>query len=223
VPDLISRRHFLLFGAASLGGATCACPYRARAAAETRAVALVVLGPAPPAKAVELASAATSSIYGFEVRAFDRRALPRRAYFRPGRRYRAEILLDELGRGVPGWATRVVGVTATDISTTTPPYPDWGILGLANIGGAACVVSSARCGRGTKTVLHAAQRFAKVVVHELGHALGLPHCTVTAGGLMEDAGGTVFTTDTEKDVCGTCRLKLARLGHPLPPEGPLPW
>ncbi|HVU05778.1 MAG TPA: hypothetical protein VHE30_28715 [Polyangiaceae bacterium] len=213
----VSRRSFLRFGVLLAAGTR---PARADAA---RTLGVVVLGPAPPALAMELAERAVRGVYGYDVRVVERRALPKRARYRGTGRPRAEILLEELARVVPSGVDRILGVTAADISTTKPPYPDWGILGLANLGGRTAVVSSARTRRGTHTSREAAQRFGKVVVHELGHSLGLPHCTVTPGCIMEDAGGTVFATDLERDLCATCRGKLASLGHPPDGDGRLPW
>ena len=39
-----------------------------------------------------------------------------------------------------------------------------------------------------------AERFSKVVIHELGHALGLSHCE-TPGCVMRDAEGKISTVD----------------------------
>jgi hypothetical protein len=41
---------------------------------------------------------------------------------------------------------------------------------------------------------------------------------------MEDARGTVFTTDREYDLCPDCRLRLRQVGYALTgPEVPIPW
>jgi archaemetzincin len=47
------------------------------------------------------------------------------------------------------------------------------------------------------------ERLWKIAIHELGHTLGLEHCP-TSGCIMEDAHGTVKTTDREKELCSSC-------------------
>ncbi len=101
----------------------------------------------------------------------------------------------------------MLGLTSADISTTKPPHEDWGILGLASVGGQACVLSSFRCRGRSKGPAHAVERLAKTAVHELGHTFGLEHC-LNRGCLMEDGGGSVLTIDRETDLCGECRSKL---------------
>ncbi|HEY0866769.1 MAG TPA: matrixin family metalloprotease [Fimbriimonas sp.] len=120
--------------------------------------------------------------------------LPRKAYYAPRNRYRAETLLDHLGRKPYG---HVIGLTRRDISTTHGPHIDWGIFGLGSCPGKACVVSTFRLG-GRK------DRLAKVVVHEFGHTLGLPHCP-TPKCLMNDARGRAATVDAETGFCDDCR------------------
>jgi archaemetzincin len=140
--------------------------------------------------------------------------LPKRAYYRPRGRYRAEILLEvlaELARQRTERTERILGLTSVDISTSKPPHEDWGILGLASVGGQACVLSSFRCQRRAKSSAHAVTRLAKTAVHELGHTFGLEHCP-NRGCLMEDGGGSVLTTDRETDLCSACRGKLTARG-----------
>ncbi len=185
-------------------------------------VVLVPLGGALPALAVREAAQAIRAIYGFAVSLAPGRPLPSWAYYRPRRRYRAGKLLDYLrSLKLPG-AFRVVGVTAVDISTTKGRHRDWGIMGLAPRPGRVCVVSLFRCRRGAKSAAQTAHRFAKTVVHELGHTLGLDHCP-TRGCLMEDARGTNRTTDGEWDLCCRCRARLRGQGYRLPEATNLPW
>ena len=122
--------------------------------------------------------------------------LPASAYYEPRRRYRAERLTEFLSarfnaRPPP---VRVLGLTARDISTTRDPYPDWGILGLADIGGRAAVVSSFRMRRRARSPRHALWRMTTTAVHEVGHVLGLDHCEEPRC-LMRDAEGTMDTVD----------------------------
>nr|HMR10786.1 zinc-dependent metalloprotease family protein [Polyangiaceae bacterium] len=147
--------------------------------------------------------------------------LPKAAYYSPRRRYRAEKLLSFLEKRAPADASRVLGITAVDISTTKKPYKDWGVLGLANVDGSSCVMSSFRCKRKAKNAEHARQRFGKVAVHEIGHTFGLSHCP-NRGCLMEDAKGSVLTSDREYDLCADCRQKLIRRGYSLASGDP-PW
>jgi archaemetzincin len=148
--------------------------------------------------------------------------LPRNAFYAPRSRYRAEKLLEFLRPRLPAGALRIAGITASDISTTKPPFEDWGILGLATIDGSACVLSTFRCHRRAKSAEHARVRFAKTAVHELGHTFGLEHCPVR-GCLMQDGGGSVLTTDGERDLCPACRKELGVRGVLRAPPGSLPW
>lgn len=164
-------------------------------------------------------------LYGFEVRVLAARKLPRPAWYAPRQRYRAEKLLAYLDAEVqPGsGCDLVMGYTASDISTTKEQYTDWGILGLAWIGGPSGVVSTHRLGRRVSRRAMA-MRAVKVMNHELGHALGLDHHDVT-GCLMEDAGGTVRTVDGEDGLlCDESRRAIEELrGFRLPALAAFDW
>lgn len=193
---------------------------RARAAA--RALYLQPLGAELPAADIELVVQALRCFFGLDVRTLPRVELPKAAYYRARRRYRADQLLDFLAPRLPADGVRILGLTAADISTTKGKVYDWGVLGLGSLDGAAGVLSSFRCHKRCRGAEHARQRLAKVAVHETGHTLGLDHCP-TDGCLMHDGEGSVLTTDSEYDLCPRCRGELSRLGHPVPPAPDIPW
>jgi len=137
-------------------------------------------------------------VYGLPVATLAPRALPGAAWYAPRKRWRADKLLEFLSREVvPGSGCAIViGFTRHDVSTTKGKHVDWGVLGLGEIDGDAAMVSSHRM-RGTGRT-NRMKRAVKVVNHELGHVLGLPHYRGSRKGcLMSDAEGTVKTVDAE--------------------------
>jgi archaemetzincin len=160
--------------------------------------------------------------YNVQIRVLPRVDLPAQAYYEPRRRYRAEKLLPFLQEKLPGDGDRILGLTGVDISTAKGSIEDWGILGLAKLGGKACIVSAFRCHKRSMERMPAPILLAEVAVHEVGHTLGLGHCT-ERGCLMEDAGGLARTCDREFDICTNCRSKLRASGYTLPDQPRVPW
>lgn len=180
-----------------------------RAAIRT-VVAIQPLGQVDPWY-LEVAKKGIGGVYDVDVRVLPARDLPSEAYTRPRQRYRAEKLLDYL-LGLPqGSADKVVGLTQQDISTTTRGRQDWGIFGLGLLSGRVCVVSTFRLHKGSAPEALFEARLVKVLNHELGHTFGIGHCP-SRDCLMEDAGGTIRTLDSESgEFCAACRARLGTL------------
>ena len=114
-----------------------------------------------------------------QVRVLPLEKMPAEAYYAPRKRYRADKLISILQKRA-GDGEVYVGITEKDISTTKGKVTDWGVMGLGYKPGKGCVASTFR--------VKEKRNFPKVVVHELGHTMGLPHCA-RAGCLMQDAEG----------------------------------
>jgi archaemetzincin len=122
---------------------------------------------------------------------------PKNAYYQPRNRYRADSIIKNIKNNI-GKDSVIVGLSNADISVTKGKVKDWGVMGLGYHPGKSCVVSDFRLSKGNKNT-----QFYKVVLHELGHTEGLPHCP-TKTCLMRDAEGK-NPIDEEKDFCLKCK------------------
>jgi len=170
-------------------------------------VAVLPLGPFPAAL-LDKINAGLQAELGCKVVAYPSVALPSSAHYAPRNRYRAEKLLKFLRAHRVEPATKILGVTTVDISTTAHGVYDWGILGLGQLGGDACVMSTFRCKRRAKDEQQVDFRMVTTCIHEVGHTLDLDHCPDRTC-LMTDARGSVLTVDgTTGHMCPRCRGKL---------------
>ncbi|SHM59822.1 Zn-dependent protease [Flavobacterium chilense] len=134
-------------------------------------------------------------------------SFPENSFYKPRNRYRADSIIKKLKNTI-GEDSVIVGLSHSDISTTKNTIKDWGVMGLGYCPGKACVVSDFRLHVKNKN-----QQFYKLVLHELGHTAGLPHCAVKTC-LMRDAeGGNPL--DEEKDFCNNCKSFLKGKGWRL--------
>jgi archaemetzincin len=157
-----------------------------------------------------LATVATRirSLLSTEVAILPPRSLPDSAYYPPRHRYRGDDLLAFLDRATPSGYSRVIGITAKDISVTRGEIPDWGVFGVARLSGRPGVVSTFRLGAGAAPAPVLEARLEKVVVHELGHTFGLRHCT-SPGCVMRDAEGSIRPVDSSTGkLCPSCASRL---------------
>lgn len=130
--------------------------------------------------------------------------LPKNAYVKKRNRYRADTIIEML-RDQRQEDTISVGLTHFDISTTKDDIKDWGVMGLGYRPGSSCVISTFRLKKDNRN-----SQLIKVVLHEIGHTLGLPHCK-NKWCIMRDAeGGNPL--DEEKDYCEKCKIILRKKG-----------
>jgi archaemetzincin len=134
-------------------------------------------------------------------------ALPKRAYYAPRNRYRADTLIYLL-RSATKDGHVTMGLTNKDISSDKGKIIDYGIMGLGYQPGKSCVVSTFRLSK--KNIN---EQFFKVAIHELGHTQGLPHCPNKTC-LMTDAEGK-NNTDKENGFCIKCKTYLIAKGWKL--------
>lgn len=85
---------------------------------------------------------------------------------------------------------------------------EWGIFGLGNLKGTTCVVSCYRLNGSTqKPAKHELfiERLQKIALHELGHNLGIKHCTSDSKCLMSAANGKISQVDQQDGrFCKNC-------------------
>jgi archaemetzincin len=83
-------------------------------------------------------------------------------------------------------------------------FPEWGVFGLGFRPGTTCVISTFRLKKNV-TKAKFLERLKKVGLHEIGHNLGLEHCTNDKDCMMTSASGTVKQVDREKIwFCSKC-------------------
>jgi archaemetzincin len=128
-------------------------------------------------------------------------------------RHRADSLLQFLKEIKPDSINYLLALTEEDISVTVKDaqgkvkepyrkYIDWGVFGYGYRPGPACIVSSFRLDQGHPEYY---ERLKKVILHELGHNLGLDHCS-SPSCFMRDANEKLSTIDDEPlDMCEKCR------------------
>lgn len=108
---------------------------------------------------------------------------PDSAYYAPRQRYKADKLVKHLRQLQASSSELVVGFTPKDISDKVHGYDDFGVMGWTRYSLRSSVVSTHRLA--DKSRLQ--EDFVKLVLHELGHADGLPHCKESTTCYMLDA------------------------------------
>lgn len=152
---------------------------------------------------------ALKEAFGVDAEILAAKPLPKEAWYAPRGRWRADRLLESLGTGTPADFKVVVGIASADISTTKGEHADWGVFGLGELGGRTCVVSTFRLGARGADEAKLRDRLRKVVIHEVGHVIGLDHCP-QAGCVMRDAESSIATVDAETGkFCGECAKAVA--------------
>jgi len=104
-------------------------------------------------------------------------------------------------------------LTNVDIETQNKQRGDdsWGVFGLGYRPGTTCVISTFRLNKGKVRVSNEKFliRLKKICIHEIGHNLGLEHCTSNRQCLMNDARGLISQVDMETlDFCKSCKKKI---------------
>ncbi|MDV6167043.1 zinc-dependent metalloprotease family protein [Flavobacterium sp. DG1-102-2] len=156
--------------------------------------------------------------YGVSVIILPQRKLYKEAFINiKSPRYRADSIIKFQEHSLPDGADYILGLTEIDISTTkhnsdgsvkSPKwrYNDFGIMGLAYCPGKSCIVSGFRLKHKNEELYF--NRFKKVVIHELGHNFGLPHCPDKKC-VMTDAVESIKTIDNAKpELCVKCKKAI---------------
>lgn len=155
-----------------------------------------------------------TSFYGFNVKTNNHLQVSDKfKNYEKGPRLDASMLLTYLKQQKKESSAVILGITSSDIFITKRnkngnikkpenKYRIWGIFGLANCPGESCIVSTKRIKHNSDSIFY--DRLIKITLHEIGHNLGLKHCTDKKC-LMIDAVESIRTIDNAQlGLCRTC-------------------
>ena len=167
---------------------------------------------------VVVLSKAIEDFYGIKTIVLPQKKMPTTAFVNiKSPRYRADSIIKFQNRNCPDSLDFVLGLTVKDVSVTkkdkggnilkpTWKYNDFGVMGLAYCPGKSSIISKFRLKSSNKKL--ELERFKKVVIHEFGHNLGLPHC-VNKNCVMTSAAEKISTIDKEKmELCDKCKKQI---------------
>lgn len=134
---------------------------------------------------------------------------PDSAYYAPRHRYKADKLVRHL-RKLQASSDLVVGFSPKDIADRVRNYDDFGVMGWTRVSLRASVVSTHRLAVKSRVQ----SDFLKLVLHELGHADGLPHCKNSTSCYMRDANMQNHFPELH-GFCNKCNSHLTKRGWKL--------
>lgn len=132
-------------------------------------------------------------------------SLPDSAYYVPRNRYLAAKLLNTM-MTLQLNNDMVLGMTTKDISLKYKEHENWGVMGLSYLNKRAAVISTYRLRIPSKRTEH----LRKLMLHELGHVEGLPHCKAEHC-IMHDAEGQNRFSQLD-DFCSSCKAVFKSKG-----------
>jgi archaemetzincin len=170
---------------------------------------IVPLGEVDP-KLVDFLAKSLKGRFAFQVKTTKAYKLPKSAWYKPRKRWRAEKLLDFLDSLELKDVWRVCGITEQPISTTKGARYDWGIAGLGTMSGKTSVLTSYLFRRFKKRAPKKYYRYLEnLVIHEVGHTLGLEHCPLDRC-IMADAKGNAIKAarKSTNQFCPHCHQQI---------------
>lgn len=185
--------------------------------AANKVVGIQIYDGFPKEKAIVLAQEVTK-FYKIKTFILPEIELPKQAFVTiKSPRYRADSIITIQNRTINDNLDFVLGLTHKDISITKHDikgnikepkwkYNDFGVMGLAYCPGKSSIVSSFRLKDKDKSLEFS--RLKKVVIHEFGHNLGLPHCP-NKHCVMTSTAEKISTIDNEKmELCEKCKTSV---------------
>ena len=172
----------------------------------SKTISIVVIGDFPK-KDVLYVQKKLSLFYKCEVNILPKIGLPTQYKVKGVNKYHSINIVKFLNKKFNNINGKVIGLTNVDICTDRilngKTNKNWGVLGLALLGEKSCIVSNKRMKSNYSNKLE------KVSIHEIGHALDIPHCESNDDCLMNDAKGKGSKVDKVKVwICSDCKNKI---------------
>jgi archaemetzincin len=136
------------------------------------------------------------------------------SYYYPERdQYSAAGFLAYVEANAPAEAYRAVGLTAEDVTIPELNF----LFGMGRCPGKCAVLSTYRLDYYCESSAQRRVRFAKLIVHELGHTYGLFHCRQPLCG-MKFANDYATLDHSRLAFCERCEERMCRVGKIDPEE-----